>query len=286
MKLIINGQEIPQAFFEQRLQEIYPEVQQRRGDKPPAIIELSARDEARERVIEEALIEQEIDRVNPPADEALVQQELKKMLKKQETKRQLKQAGRNREIVINNMRKQLYRRLQAYEIMEAAMHQDPASDEDVEEFYNKNLNHFKTLEQIHASHILIRDKSDIGREKLDAVIEALDSGRDFQELAREFSEDTSSEQGGDLGWLPRGQTVAKFEKVAFSLELDEISDPFETQFGWHIVRLHERQDARTQSLEEVSEQIAMMLLRERRNESYRLFLQDLKEKATIEEVKP
>ena len=286
MKLIINGQEIPQAFFEQRLQEIYPEVQQRLGDKPPAIIELSARDEARERVIEEALIEQEIDRVNPPADEALVQQELKKMLKKQETKRQLKQAGRNREIVINNMRKQLYRRLQAYEIMEAAMHQDPASDEDVEEFYNKNLNHFKTLEQIHASHILIRDKSDIGREKLDAVIEALDSGRDFEELAREFSEDTSSEQGGDLGWLPRGQTVAKFEKVAFSLELDEISDPFETEFGWHIVRLHERQDARTQSLEEVSEQIAMMLLRERRNESYRLFLQDLKEKATIEEVKP
>ena len=286
MKLIINGQEIPQAFFEQRLQEIYPEVQQRLGDKPPAIIELSARDEARERVIEEALIEQEIDRVNPPADEALVQQELKKMLKKQETKRQLKQAGRNREIVINNMRKQLYRRLQAYEIMEAAMHQDPASDEDVEEFYNKNLNHFKTREQIHASHILIRDKSDIGREKLDAVIEALDSGRDFEELAREFSEDTSSEQGGNLGWLPRGQTVAKFEKVAFSLELDEISDPFETQFGWHIVRLHERQDARTQSLEEVSEQIAMMLLRERRNESYRLFLQDLKEKATIEEVKP
>ena len=286
MKLIINGQEIPQAFFEQRLQEIYPEVQQRLGDKPPAIIELSAHDEARERVIEEALIEQEIDRVNPPADEALVQQELKKMLKKQETKRQLKQAGRNREIVINNMRKQLYRRLQAYEIMEAAMHQDPASDEDVEEFYNKNLNHFKTLEQIHASHILIRDKSDIGREKLDAVIEALDSGRDFEELAREFSEDTSSEQGGDLGWLPRGQTVAKFEKVAFSLELDEISDPFETQFGWHIVRLHERQDARTQSLEEVSEQIAMMLLRERRTESYRLFLQDLKEKANIEEVKP
>ena len=286
MKLIINGQEIPQAFFEQRLQEIYPEVQQRLGDKPPAIIELSARDEARERVIEEALIEQEIDRVNPPADEALVQQELKKMLKKQETKRQLKQAGRNREIVINNMRKQLYRRLQAYEIMEAAMHQDPASDEDVEEFYNKNLNHFKTREQIHASHILIRDKSDIGREKLDLVIEALDSGRDFEELAREFSEDTSSKQGGDLGWLPRGQTVAKFEKVAFSLELDEISDPFETQFGWHIVRLHERQDARTQSLEEVSEQIAMMLLRERRNESYRLFLQDLKEKATIEEVKP
>jgi len=286
MKLIINGQEIPQAFFEQRLQEIYPEVQQRLGDKPPAIIELSARDEARERVIEEALIEQEIDRVNPPADEALVQQELKKMLKKQETKRQLKQAGRNREIVINNMRKQLYRRLQAYEIMEAAMHQDPASDEDVEEFYNKNLNHFKTLEQIHASHILIRDKSDIGREKLGAVIEALDSGRDFEELAREFSEDTSSEQGGDLGWLPRGQTVAQFEKVAFSLELDQISDPFETQFGWHIVRLHERQDARTQSLEEVNEQIAMMLLRERRNESYRLFLQDLKEKATIEEVKP
>ena len=97
MILNINGQEIPEQFFQQRLQEIYPEVKKRLAGKPPAIIDLTAQDETRDRVIEEVLIDQEIDRVNPPADEALVQQELKKMLKKQDTKRQLKTAGKDRD---------------------------------------------------------------------------------------------------------------------------------------------------------------------------------------------
>ncbi len=286
MTLVINGQEVPEAFFEQRLQEVYPEVQQRLEGKPPAIIELTAQDEARARVIEEVLIEQEVDRVNPETDEALVQQELQKMLKKQETKRQLKQAGQNRDRVIENMRKQLYRRLQAYEIMEAAMRQDPPSDEDVAAFYQKNENYFKVPEQVRASHVLVRQSGEAGRARIDEICAELDGGRKFAEVAREFSEDTSAEQGGDLGWLPRGQAVAPFEKVAFGLEPGQVSEPFDTQFGWHIVQLHERQDARVQPLEEVGEQISMMLLRERRDEAYRLFMEDLKEKATIEEVKP
>ena len=286
MILKINGQEVPEAFFEQRLQEVYPEVQKRLAGKPQAIIELTAQDEARARVIEEVLIEQEVDRVNPQADEALVQQELKKMLKKQETKRQLKAAGANRDLVIMNMRRQLYRRLQAYEIMEAAMQQDPPHDEEIEEFYRKNEAYFKMPEQVRAAHILVREPGEAGRARIDEVSKALAGGLDFADVAKEFSEDTTAEAGGELGWLPRGQAVAPFEKVVFSLDPDQVSEPFETQFGWHITRLHERQAASAQPLEAVREQIATMLIRDRRNEAYRLFLVDLKEKSTIEEVRP
>ena len=285
MILKINGQEIPEQFFQQCLQKIYPEVQKRLAGKPPPIIDLTARDEARDRVIEEVLIEQEIDRVNPPTDEALVQQELKKMLKKQETKRQLKAAGKDRERVINNMRKQLHRRLQAYEIMEKTMRQDAPSDEDAEEFYKKNEVHFKVSEQVNASHILARGIGDASKEKIGQMVEKLASGKDFSEVAREFSDDASAKEGGDLGWVPRGQTVAPFEKAVFALEPGDVSEPFETQFGWHIVKLHQKQEARTQPFEEVREQIVMMLLQERRNEAYRLFLMDLRERAIIEEVK-
>ncbi|MBT5379567.1 MAG: hypothetical protein HN675_10515 [Opitutae bacterium] len=284
MILKINGQEIPEQFFQQRLQEIFPEVQKRLAGKPPAIINLTAQDETRDRIIEEVLIDQEIDRVNPPADEALVQQELKKMLKKQETKRQLKAAGKDRDRLIETMRKQLFRRLQAYEIMEAAMRQDAPSDEDAEAFHTKNAGFFKVAEQVRASHILARGVGDSSKEKIGKAKAALESGKDFETVAREFSEDTSANDGGTLGWVPRGQTVAPFEKVLFALDVDGVSEPFETQFGWHIARLHEKQESRTRPFEEVREQIVMMLLRERRNEAYRLFLEDLKERATIEVV--
>ena len=224
MILKINGQEIPEQFFQQRLQEIFPEVQKRLAGKPPAIINLTAQDETRDRIIEEVLIDQEIDRVNPPADEALVQQELKKMLKKQETKRQLKAAGKDRDRLIDTMRKQLLRRLQTYEIMEAAMRQDAPSDEDAEAFHSKNAGFFKVAEQVRASHILARGVGDSSKEKIGKAKAALESGKDFETVAREFSEDTSANDGGTLGWVPRGQTVAPFEKVLFGLGIRYVGE--------------------------------------------------------------
>ena len=272
-------------MYQQRLQEIYPQVQQRLQGKPMEIIRLTAEDEARARVVEEMLIEQEIDRVNPTADEELVQQELKKLLKKQETKQQLKQAGNDRERVIARMREQLYRRLQAYEIMEGAMSQDLPTEEDAKEFYSRNEQQFKLPEQVHASHILVKGEGEDSKARIEQAARELKDGRDFAEAAKEYSGDASAAKGGDLGWVPRGQVVPDFEKEVFALAAGGVSAPFQTQFGWHIVKLHEHQEPRQQPIEEVREQIAMMLIKQHRHESYAKFLDELKSRATIEEVK-
>jgi hypothetical protein len=87
-------------------------------------------------------------------------------------------------------------------------------------------------EQVWARHILVPDAA-----LANLVIERLKAGEDFGELAKELSEDPgSAESGGDLGWFSRGDMVAPFEEAAFNLDIGEISEPIQSDFGWHIIQ--------------------------------------------------
>jgi peptidyl-prolyl cis-trans isomerase D len=122
------------------------------------------------------------------------------------------------------------------------------TSDDMREFYDKNTDLFKQEERAKLEYLRFGIKPSSGdEEKVKAEVleikELLDEGEDFESLAEEYSQDEgSAANGGDLGWFGKGDMVEPFEKAAYSLEKNEISDPVKTQFGWHLIKLYDRKE--------------------------------------------
>jgi peptidyl-prolyl cis-trans isomerase C len=162
-------------------------------------------------------------------------------------------------------------------------------DEEVKAYYDKNPALFTQPERVRASHILIKvDKSAdetqkaVTRKKIEEIQQKLKNGDDFAALAKEFSQCPSSSKGGDLGYFHRGQMVAPFEEAAFALKPGETSDIVETQFGYHIIKVVDKQEAQVKSFEDVKDRLAQYLKQEKAQNEVKQYLQKLKADAEIE----
>jgi peptidyl-prolyl cis-trans isomerase D len=135
--------------------------------------------------------------------------------------------------------------------------------QDIERYYNQNIQQFQTPEQIRASHILLKTEGkneDEVRKKAEEVLAKVKApGADFAKLAKEYSEDTSKDQGGDLGLFGRGRMVPEFETAAFAMQPGQVSDLVKSQFGFHIIKVTEHQAAKTTPLAEVRAQLQNQL---------------------------
>lgn len=142
------------------------------------------------------------------------------------------------------------------------------------------------ITQTHARHILIRPNEVVSeadaRTRLEQLRERVLAGADFADLARAHSEDSgSAAKGGDLGWVNPGTMVPRFEEAMNQLEPGTVSEPFETEFGWHIVQVLERREH--DSTEEVNRSRARELIRQRKaEEELELWLRRLRDEAYVE----
>jgi peptidyl-prolyl cis-trans isomerase C len=163
------------------------------------------------------------------------------------------------------------------------------SDEEISEFYAGNLQSFSVPEQVRARHILIKvdPKADEAakaeaKKEIEGVIVKARGGAGFAELAKEYSQGPSAPRGGDLGLFPRGKMVPPFDEAVFSLEVGEISGPVLTRFGYHAIKVEEKQEATTVSEEEAAGQIKDFLKEKKVAEAVKVRLESLKENAKIE----
>jgi peptidyl-prolyl cis-trans isomerase D len=148
--------------------------------------------------------------------------------------------------------------------------------QELQQYYNSHRDQYRVPEQVNVRHILIKtpapgpdgkvDEAAVkaAREKAESILKQVQSGGNFAELAKKYSEDTGSkDNGGSIGWIQRGQTVPEFEQAAFSLPKGQTSGIIRSTFGFHIIHVDDKQEAHVKSLDEVKPQIEPQLAADR-----------------------
>lgn len=132
------------------------------------------------------------------------------------------------------------------------------TEEAVRAAYDKFVADFVPADELRASHILVASE-----EEAKAIKAQLDEGADFATIAKEKSIDPGAANGGDLGFFSKGMMVAPFEAAAFALtDVGQISDPVQSQFGWHVIKLEEKRKSTAPAFEQVAPQLEQQLLME------------------------
>jgi peptidyl-prolyl cis-trans isomerase C len=196
-----------------------------------------------------------------------------------------------RQLTLEGLRADVRQGLQIDKMIDAEVSgRTTVTAEQVNDFYTKNPTEFQQTERVRASHILIRvpegadaKAKDEARARAAAILTDVKAGGDFAALAKEHSQDPGSgRQGGDLGFFERGQMVGPFEQAAFSLAAGQASELVETQFGFHIIKVADKQAARTLPLAEVRAQIEQYLQGQSRERETQVFIDALKAMGKVE----
>ncbi len=164
------------------------------------------------------------------------------------------------------------RSLLAADAIETAM-ADVGSEEELRAAYDAKYADGTGGTEFNASHILVESKEDA-----DAVKAELDGGADFAETAKAKSTGPSGPNGGELGWFSDGQMVPEFQEAVNALEVGQVSEPIQTQFGWHVIILNDKRDKEAPELEAVANE----LLAELRQNALEDRIEELTSKADIE----
>lgn len=127
--------------------------------------------------------------------------------------------------------------------------------EAIQAAYDGMVKGFKPEDQVRARHILVNTE-----DEAKAIKAELDAGSVFEDLAKAKSIDPGAANGGDLGFFQRGQMVPPFEQAAFSLEVGKISDPVQSQFGWHLIKVEEKRQSAPPTIEQATPQLQQQLL--------------------------
>lgn len=141
------------------------------------------------------------------------------------------------------------------------------TDDELKAQYQQNIQQYEVPNRVHAEHILLMTvgKTDAEVEeirlKAEDVLKQAKKGTKFEDLAKKYSEDPGTkDKGGDLGWITQGQTVPEFEKTAFGLDKGKISDLVKTQYGFHIIKVLDKETAHTKPFEEVKDSIKVPMV--------------------------
>jgi peptidyl-prolyl cis-trans isomerase C len=185
-------------------------------------------------------------------DDALFEGILTQLINQEALSTQVEGADQRTELVLENER----RAMLANSVLQGVA-EEAVTDAAIDAAYEEKYGDADPTTEWNAAHILSETEEDAA-----AIKSELDEGGDFAELAREHSTGPSAPNGGALGWFGAGMMVPEFEQAVGGLQPGEVSEPFQTQFGWHVAKLNEVRDQPPPQLEQVRDQIVEQLQQE------------------------
>lgn len=147
------------------------------------------------------------------------------------------------------------------------------TEDECKAFYEQNPQFFQQGETVSAKHILVKEEA-----ACIEVLESIQGGEAFEDAAKRVSTCPSKERGGDLGAFGRGQMVPEFEEAAFAAEVGALVGPVKTQFGYHLIKVENKQEATVVPFEQVAPQISLSLQQQKQGEAYTAKVEELKAK--------
>ena len=295
----VNGFAITEKDVDEKIKPRIEQMAARNKQLPPSFIE-QLKTQMRKDTLEQMIIERLVDEqvkaarieVTPEdANNLIREMAAAEKLSVDDMKALIEASGQSFEQWKQQM--QLEKRLAYQRLFESKFGNDVnVTEEDARQYYSENRPQFETPEQVRASHILIKpDTSDpnadpnrakaAAKAKAEELLKQIKGGADFAGLAKANSSCPSSARGGDLGFFSRGRMVPAFEEAAFALKVGQVSDVVETNFGYHIIKVTDKNDAGTKTFDEVKDNLVAMLTAKKQGELAEQYIESLKAKANI-----
>lgn len=295
----VNGVDIKESEVAEQVEEQLKAISEKASSQlPPNFIaqyKTQLRAQFLEKLIVEELLSEKIKEDGIEVTDEEAENTITAMLSSQKPplsledyKKKLEEYGRDYEKEKERIREQL-----AYQKILKAQYEGKlnVTREEARKYYDENQKLFETAEKVRASHILIKpvyvkggdmnEPKAKAYQKAEEILEKVKKGADFAVLAKASSACPSASKGGDLGYFEKGQMTPTFEEAAFDLNVGDISDIVETEYGYHIIKVTDHKDAGTIPYEEAEEKIIEQLNKNKQVELTNEYIKSLKADADI-----
>ncbi|TKJ39394.1 MAG: hypothetical protein CEE38_01245 [Planctomycetes bacterium B3_Pla] len=285
MAFVVNGEKIEDSAIQQEVERLRPDYERVFSDQDPREKETQLLDWSRENVIERVLINQDAQKNGGAIPGDKVEATLAKLKEQYEDSQQLyKDFDTDGDDKIKEAIEAQMRIEQT--LSNVCKGVSKPSKTAIKEYYEQNKDQFRTEERIRVAHIVKHVNWQTDEESAFQAIsqahEELKNGAAFEMVVDKYTD--CADNGGDLGFIMKGQMVEEFEDVVFNLGIGRMSDIFRSRFGFHIAKVYAREPGGVAGLEDVQERIVEALEEQMRGKAIDNFVDELRSKAKIEEV--
>ncbi|MCJ7777663.1 MAG: peptidylprolyl isomerase [Sedimentisphaerales bacterium] len=285
----VNGSDITEREVDVRIKPHLDRIARQMDPNMAGQYKKRIRGQALEMMITERLLDEQVKKANITVTDGDVNDRISEIIAQQGMsmdgfKAMLQMQGQDFEQLKQQMKQGL-----AYEkFMDRQVGAMEVNDADALAYYEENKADYNTPEEVKTSHILIKvapsastEEKAQAKEKAEKLLKQVKEGGDFAALAMENSDCPSKAKGGDLGFFERGTMVKEFADAAFAMQVGQVSDIVETQFGYHIIKVTDRKQAGLTPFEKAKPDIVKTLEQTRKNRLYKQYIDKLKMEAKI-----